>query len=209
MGKITDITVQKKNKKRASIFIDNKFICGLELITVLNYNLKIGDELEPEDLNEIQMNSEQRAAFDKAIKYLSVRMRTKQEIRKFLSGKDYLDIVIDSVLEKLDEYKYVNDNKFVEAYVSTYKARSGKNKLRQELKGFGADEQAIDAALNELGSQTQDCFNIAEKYLRVRDKGSVDKNKLAKHLYSKGFMWDTIKEVVSKLLSEVDTDEFE
>ena len=57
MGKITDITKQR-NGKRANIFIDGVYRCGLELITVAAAHLKIGDELDDDALETLQMRSE-------------------------------------------------------------------------------------------------------------------------------------------------------
>lgn len=198
MGKITDISSQKNNK-RVNIFIDGSFACGLEKITLLNERLKIGDEIQIEELSAIQLKSESATAFDKAVKYLSIRRRTQTEIFRYLKGKGYLDEVINSVTDKLIEYRYVDDEDFTRAYISTYKNKSGKIKLRYDLRRLGVAEEIISDALTERGDESAEAVALAEKYYRTHDK--ADRNKLYTYLSGKGFTYDAIKEATAVVLS--------
>ena len=58
MGKITDIKSQARNKSRVSVYIDGRFCCGLEKLTAALHRLKIGDEIEPEELEKAVSESE-------------------------------------------------------------------------------------------------------------------------------------------------------
>ena len=51
MGKITKIEDQK-NKKRFNIFIDNAFFCGLIKEVAVLANLKVGKEIDEEELKQ-------------------------------------------------------------------------------------------------------------------------------------------------------------
>ena len=46
MGKITDVTRQKKKDTRVSIFVDGEFVCGLDELTFAQSRIAIGDEIE-------------------------------------------------------------------------------------------------------------------------------------------------------------------
>ena len=71
MGIITKIEDQK-NKKRFNIFVDNAFFCGLMKETAILANLKVGKEINEDELNKLIFNSEVKMAFEKALKKLGL-----------------------------------------------------------------------------------------------------------------------------------------
>lgn len=46
MPKITKIEVQKKNKERFNLFLDEQFEMGIDIDTLVKFNLKKGQQLE-------------------------------------------------------------------------------------------------------------------------------------------------------------------
>ncbi|MCQ2400078.1 MAG: recombination regulator RecX, partial [Clostridia bacterium] len=89
MSIITEISPQKKDKKRVNIYLDGEYYCGLSLETVYAYSLKKGKDLSPEELAEIQLKSEKSEALDKAMGYVSRAMKTKKQVKDYLAGKGY------------------------------------------------------------------------------------------------------------------------
>ena len=89
MGRITDIVRQKRNKTRVSIFIDEEFVCGLDEVTALSARLKIGDDIDENELKKVFFESELNSAFERAVGYLSVSPRAKKEIERYLTDKGY------------------------------------------------------------------------------------------------------------------------
>ena len=53
MTKITKIEVQKNNKERFNLFLDEVFEMGIDIDTLVRFNLK-GQILEPSDMENIQ-----------------------------------------------------------------------------------------------------------------------------------------------------------
>ena len=78
MKVITDIKPQVKTPTRCSIYLDNVFYCGLELETVMRHRLKIGDQIEPEELDEIQFDSERVRAIEKALSFVTKSKKTQK-----------------------------------------------------------------------------------------------------------------------------------
>lgn len=195
MGIITEMSVQKRNKKRVNIYIDGEFKCGLEAFTALSEGLKVGKEISDKELERVQLASDGEAAFSKAANYLGVRMRSKNEIISYLQGKDYSNYVIRDVIEKLIKYHYINDEVFVREYVAiASKTRSGR-RIKADLMRMGIDAKMADERLEGLDGQAEAADKAAKKYLRSR---AFDKNKLAAHLGSKGFDWDIIRGAVDR-----------
>ena len=100
MNEITEISPQKKDKRRCNVYIDGRFCCGLTLETAVKNRLKVGQTISPERLAQMQLESEKNTAFDKALTHLSATLKTEKQISDFLSQKGYLPAVIDYVLEK-------------------------------------------------------------------------------------------------------------
>ncbi len=203
VGKITDIKPQARNKSRVSVYIDGRFCCGLEKITAALHRLKIGDEIEPEELENAVSESESASAFERAAKYLGVRPRTEKEIADYLSQKGYSETAVASAVEKLLVYGYVNDAEYCRMYVEAYKSKSGARKLEAELRQKGVPREIIEEELEKLDDQTADATRVAEKWLSSH---STDKRKLSAFLVGKGFRYDTVREVVGELCERFDAD---
>ena len=149
---------------------------------------------------------EKITAFERATRYLGVRRRTVFEMRQYLVSKGYSLVEVKEAVDKLLEYGYLNDGEFAEQYVDAYRARGGINKLRVGLYKAGADKDAIDNALENLGDQTDEAEELARRYLRGKEIGEDKKErfelkvKLSRHLAGKGFKWDTVKRVCDKVM---------
>ena len=50
MPKVTKIEVQKKNKERFNLFLDGEFEMGIDIDTLVKFNLKKDQILEPSDM---------------------------------------------------------------------------------------------------------------------------------------------------------------
>ena len=129
MPKITDMQIQKKNKTRANVYIDGEFAFALEMLTVMKLGLKIGSEVSGERLAEAIYDSERSVCFDKAMNYLSRGMKTCKQMREYLIGKGYQDKVVYAVVDKLVDYKYLNDEYYAKAYVEQNLANKGERRL--------------------------------------------------------------------------------
>ena len=196
MGKITDIKPQIKSKGRVSVYIDDKFYCGLEKLTAALHRLKIGDEVDEDKLKEAVYDSECAAAFEKSAKYLGLRPRTENEIKTYLSGKGYSYDVINATVSKLCDYGYINDAEYCRVYVREYCIKQGARKIEADLRALGVEQRFIDEAISEMEDQTENVTRLAEKYLRSH---APDKRKLITFLLSKGFDYDTVKESVENI----------
>ena len=59
--------IQKNNKTRVNVYVDDEFYCGMEAITALAVGLKEGKEVTVDQLNEGIFQSEVRIAFAKSV----------------------------------------------------------------------------------------------------------------------------------------------
>ena len=85
---ITKIELQKKNKNRASIYIDDEFAFGVHVNVVYDFGLKSGMEID-EDLKQKILSSDAvKQARLYAVKLIDYRPRCEAEVRKKMKEKE-------------------------------------------------------------------------------------------------------------------------
>ena len=199
MGVITKIEDQK-NKKRFNIFIDNAFFCGLLKETAVLAGLKVGKEVNEEQLEKLILDSETKMAFEKACTLLEVRAHSKKEIFDKLLTKGYAKDVVKSAISKLEEYHYIDDELFAKAYVEQnhkYSRLMLENKLLQK----GIDKDVIKDVFDNLDDdqELELCGKQLKKYLNGKDLNQEGiKEKAIASLARKGFKFDTIKQAMKR-----------
>ena len=199
MSEITAITVQTKDKTRCSVYVDGRFACGLRVEAAVSNRLKVGQEITQERLEEIQMESEKSAAFDKALTHLSATRKTEKEIRAFLGKKGYLPAVADYVVDKLRSYGFLDDGEYAEAYVESAAKRKGGRLIKMELRSKGISEQEIDAALEELDEETEleTAKTLLQKYMRGKAIDVQTLQKAYRYLMGKGYGYEVAKSALA------------
>lgn len=196
VGKITEMSAQKRNKSRVNIFIDGEFACSLEAVTALECGLRAGVEIDPAKLAAVKEAGDGEAAFARAVARLSRRACTRKELERYLASKDFSPSVVTAALDKLAAYGYIDDAELADSYVAAYSDRRGKRRLKQDMSRRGLGDEDIERALSSVGDQRDAAYSAAEKYLRTR---AFDARKLSAHLASKGFEWEDIAAVVRGL----------
>ena len=206
MGIITKIESQKKRDDRVNIYVDEKFFMAIYKELVFTFNLKKGQEIDPNNLKSILDNEMYIKAKNKALSILSKASQSEKQIRQKLSS-DYEEDTIDMVIEFLQKYKFVDDEDLASRIVNTNVNlnKYGKNKIKQNLYNKGIDSEDISHAISNINSNVEfeNAMYLAKKrYERIKneDKRKIYQ-KLSQHLAYKGFGYDTIKSVLNKILN--------
>ena len=197
MPKITDMQIQKNNKTRANVFIDGEYAFALEMLTVMKLGLKIGQEVSEDKLREAMLDSEKSVAFERAMGYVARGLKTEKQMRDYLLGKSYEIEVVEFVIDRLKQYRYIDDEQYAKLYVERNLATKGERRLRQELlhKGIAtslAEQQAdVEPELALANARA-----LAEKYLRNKPLDLKTLSKLQRYLVSRGYDYDVVNTVV-------------
>ncbi len=199
MPKITDMQIQKKNKTRANVYLDGEFAFGLEMLTVMKLGLKIGQEISERQLAEAVFDSEKSVAFEKAVNYLSRSMKTVKQMREYLTEKGYAPDVVNNVVERLCELKYLNDETYAKLYVEQNLSVKGERRLKQELQ-----QKGISSALREKycvmenGVSHESAQKLADKYMKNKPTDLKTLQKLQRYLVGRGYDFDVVNAIVKK-----------
>ena len=199
MNTVTKVEVQKRDKSRVNLYLDNSFCCSILLETCIKNNIKVGTIITAERLAEIQAQSEKETAYTKVLKLISTRFKTQKEVEMYLREKGYLPATIYYVISKLNEYHMIDDRQFAINFANTHKTTFGKLKIKNNLLMRGVSESIIDEILDSDDfDQTQEIQKLAEKYMKSKTDTSENYVKLFKYLIGKGFEYEKIKSALKK-----------
>ena len=157
----------------------------------------LNDEIK-EEIERIQLENEKVVALEKALKFLE-NLKTKKQVIDYLYSKGFATQTVNYCIEKLNEYSYLNDENFAKQYVENYKHKKGRRLLEFELTTKGISLEIVKTVLNDFTTNEEFIYNIAEKYLKNKEKNKKNANKLVAHLFSKGFSLDEINPVIKKI----------
>ncbi|MBP3952369.1 recombination regulator RecX [Bacillus suaedae] len=217
MSKITKITLQKRNKGRYNIFLDRgqgeEYAFSVDEDVLIKYQLKKGLELDEEYLKTLIEEDEKKKTYHLALNYLSYRMRSIDEIKKYLLKKERVEEHIDEVIQTLIEQKLLDDHEFARAFVQTKRLTQVKGplKLKQELMQKGVSKTDIEEVIQTIPKEEQ--INEARKWLEKQANKSTKhsnrayKDKLAIQLQSKGYSHSIINEALHHVEIEKEGDD--
>lgn len=204
---ITDIKVNK-NINTYKIYIDNKYCISLEDIDLYNFNLKIGKQITKEELDELAKVSCEKRCFNKAIKLLSIKHRTSEELKFKLRNHEFSEETINKTIEKLVEMDYINDEKYIRIYIESClnNRPMGKIRIKYDLLKRGLNEGLIDKVLTQCELNE---FKNAVKLVRKKIACNYDimdfkdNIKIKKFLQRRGFSIETINRAVKAVMEEM------
>jgi regulatory protein len=97
------------------------------------------------------------------LRLLTYRARTVKEICEYLERKGFTGPVIESTINEMKEYGYLNDYKFASDYIAYRKNRGyGIKRIQYELTSRGIDKQIIVSKIEEEFNPDEDLARIKE-----------------------------------------------
>lgn len=196
---ITEISIQKRNKKRSNIYIDGVFCCSLDNFTVVKNHLVKGMEITDSFLGEIQLESEKDKALNYAFDYISKYVKTEKQLRDKLYEKGYLTGTVNYVMDKIKAYKYVDDEAYSKSYLNYSKNKKGLKLIKYELKMKGVKEEILDTLTIDEEDEVQACKAQADKFFSKNEVTRENLQKLYAKLLRGGFSFDAINCAISKV----------
>ncbi|NCT55440.1 hypothetical protein GW755_01200 [bacterium] len=205
-----------KKGGRFSIFLDNDFAFSVSDYVLGKYKLTEGSNFVPEQIELVVLDENKEYLKEKALNYLGFRPRSEKEvfnkINEVLSKRlskslkvSSLNIpklysqIIDSTLEFLKKYDYLNDEAFAKWLVEQ-RVTQGKGPMfiKQDLYQKGINKEISEASLEQVDfskalnkeylKATKKCAKIENEYKR--------KSSITRYLVSRGFSYDQIENLL-------------
>jgi regulatory protein len=207
-GRITAIRVQKRNPNRVSVFIDEEFAFGLDLVKAAK--LSRGQYLGDSEIAALEAGDEGGRAYESALHFLSYRPRSRSEIVRRLRKHNFSEPAIEAALDRLIRSGLLDDKAFAEYWIENrqrFKPR-GRYALRHELRQKGVPSEIIDDLLQEV-DESDGAYRAAQKRLdrwKELDDDALYR-KMSGYLQRRGFGYAVVQEVWERILAERVADE--
>ena len=183
---------------RNKIYLDTEEIMDISPLIRQKYDLKVNDSIE-RFYDEISYE----ASLEKGIFLISLKDRTKKEVRLKLEEKFWNKNAVLKAIEKLEEFGYLNDLNYAISYIEskTY----GKNRISYNLFQKGIDRSTVEKAYLTLDEEKEENIDdvklkklIDKKSRKINSSNSRDEKKLKEeqkliqYLARQGFSLDKI-----------------
>lgn len=137
---------------------------------------------------------------------MSIRDRSKEEVRKKLEKKGFSSDVIAKTLSDLESRHYIQDERFALQWGAAQIRQKfyGPQRLRTAFLEKGLSRELVEEALADLYQQFPE-MTVAEEAIRKKRGSSSaalsirEKRRLVDYLRRRGFEYDTISKLIRNL----------
>jgi regulatory protein len=197
--KITSIKQQVKRRDRYSIFVEGKYSFSLSENALLESRLVSGQELTKEQVGEYKKLSQDDKLYNRTLRYVAMRPRTKWEIGQYLERKKASPALIEQVLNKLSTIGLIDDEKLAQAFINDRRLLrpSSRRKMTMELRKKRVADDIIQRVVGSDITEEQTALQAVIERKRRQTKYQDDL-KLMQYLARQGFNYDDIKSALHK-----------
>ena len=157
----------------------------------MKLRLKVGDAVDTDALNGILAESERSEAVQKAADYALKTLKTKRQVKDYLTRKGYSEETVWYAVDKLKEYGYIDDAEYSRRFIESTAKRQGRRLTEYKLMAKGVKKE--DIAIAYESAETDDIANaraLCEKYLKNKEKTKENVLKAYKYLIGRGFSYE-------------------
>jgi regulatory protein len=203
-GTITGMKIQKRNKARVNVYVDDQYAFAVTVLVAAT--LKKGQYLSDADIEQFKSQDERHKAYAQALRYLSFRARSRQEMASHLNQKGYSPEVVAITTARLVDEGYLDDEAFARFWLEDrerFRPR-GRQALRYELRQKGIADELIDNLVSNLDEDELAWAAVERKVVQWQNLGEKDfKKKIVGFLSRRGFNYEVSRRMFERAWSQV------
>lgn len=140
------------------------------------------------------------SAFDTAIYYLTFRDRSRKELEDKLKEKGYDASEIETAIQKLTDYGYINDERYVCTYIKSQMKGKGKRRIIMELNGKGVDSELTQSVFSDVAYDETEAISdlLQRRYSNLDFEDDAQVRRMYAFFARRGFRYEDIRSVVSE-----------
>jgi regulatory protein len=207
--KITALEPQVTNSERINVFVDGRFLLGVNASVVFQMGLELEQELQPVQLEELRSEAALQQAVDRAYNYLSYRPHSREEVRRYLRRKETPPAIIDAALARLEQLDLINDHTFASFWVESREQFSprGARALKNELRMKGVEREVVEELIDDEKDEERALLAGRKKALSLVRIPTMDfatfRTRLGSFLQRRGFGYEVSTRTVRALWKEL------
>lgn len=189
------ISLEKGRGQKVYVNLEDRSRFLLYTGDIRRYHLEEGMELSQEFLLRIMEETLYRRARQKALAVLKRADQSESELRRKLKQSEYPEEIIDRTIDYVYSYHYLDDERYAKNYIRYKSGTKSRRQIVNELRQKGVSKEVVDTALDEAEGDDIEAIRraIGKKTSDVEALEYEQKQKLAAHLYCKGFKEEDIR----------------
>ncbi|MDF2661852.1 MAG: RecX family transcriptional regulator [Paenibacillus sp.] len=210
---ITAVERHPRRNGRYLIYLDGQHALTVYEEVLIKHRLLKGERVEADKLRRVLEDEEQQRAWSDALKHVGRRPRSEKEVRQFLKRKEYTEPLIDRIIQRLKEQRYLDDADFAALWTEQriYSQKKGSRWVKQELQQKGVAPATIQEALDQVRPDEEEriCVELGLKKWKLTSGTSQDKRrKTAGFLMRRGYSASIVGKAIRRIIEEAaDEDE--
>lgn len=199
--KIEKYELTKKNIY--NVYLSNGEVLELNGKVITNNELLIKKDIDNELYDKLKRDNTICILVDTSVKYIDRRLRSINELSDYLKNKEEDTIIIEEVIDKLIDYKYLDDDRFTKAFIKDKLnfTNWGDYKIKNELKRLGVNEEIIYNNISNIDDNIyyERINKIIDKDISINKKysGIKLKNKIYNHLLTLGYSKEKVISIIN------------
>ena len=204
--------IKKLKSGKYKIEIDDTKITTYDDV-IINNNLLYKKNIDNKLLENINIETSYYDIYNKVIKYISIKLRSKKEILEYLNKNKIEENDKNKIIKDLTSAGLLNDENFAKAFISDkiYLSNDGRLKIKKELLEHNINEDIID---KYLYSYEESIFEeklsklMTKKIKTSKYNGYLLKQKLFYEFNNLGYENDIITKVYNSIDINSNIDEY-
>ena len=139
----------------------------------------------------------------RALKYLSMREHSRQELARKLSRHAQEGDDVEALLDALEVSKFLSEERFSESLIHRRAARFGNSRILAELQSHGIETDALDDLKQSLGeNEVERARLVWRKKFAGLPSDAAERARQMRFLQQRGFSHRAIRAVLSSSPSD-------
>ena len=196
--------IEEISKSKVRVTLDSEFSLVIYKGELKKYHITENEEF-PQNQYELLLTVLEKRAKLRCMNLLKSRDYTVYQLKTKLKENGYPEFLIDTAIEYVVSYGYVDDERYTRAYIESVSGTKSRNQIMNDLVRKGLDRQHIAEAYEEIMAEhnedpEEDLIRryIVKKHYDAATATYEEKQKLIAFLYRKGFGLDKIYKIVDE-----------
>lgn len=185
-----EVTGIREHRGRVRVSVDGEFWAEIDAGVAAERGIREGVELSDSELLEIRVAGEYPLAMGRAFNLLGYRSRSASEIRDRLGRAGYAPQTAESVLSRLEELGYLDDEEHARTFAREKARKYGPRRVYADLRKNGVEEGVIRAALDEQfteSSEREAAFAAADRRYNTGERSDAQARRVYGFLERRGY----------------------
>ena len=198
--------IEPRRKSLRALYLDGEYAASIDARVLAESPYRVGDEVSPEQIEELANRSEARRAQEKALYLLECRDHSRKELENKLRRSVKAD-TDRQVTQRMEEAGLINDRDFAGRYARELMQRKGYAvaRVEQALRQKGIDRELIREIIEEMQPDPQEQLaDLIEKKFAAQLADEKGRKRAVAALLRLGYRWEDVR---SALQPYLDADE--